>query len=53
MQLYEVTYSVGSSSQTQYLKTTVTAIGIIQARAMVEGMFGGAGNCHIVSAYPQ
>lgn len=53
MKLYEVTYSVGSSSQTQYLKTTVPAIGIIQARAMVESMYGGSGNCHIVSAYPQ
>ena len=52
MQLYEVTYSIGTSTQTQYLKTTVTALGIIQARAMVEGMFGGSNNCQIVSAYP-
>jgi hypothetical protein len=53
MQLYEVNYSVGNSSSTQFLVTVVSAWGLAQARGMVENMNGGAGNCRIHSCYPK
>jgi hypothetical protein len=53
MQLYEVNYSVGKTTLTQFMRTTVQAIGLAQARAMVESMNGGAGNCQVHSVYPK
>jgi hypothetical protein len=60
MQLFEINYSLGSyagnndtgafnsTSSAQNLSTTVTANGIAQARAMVEGMYGSACQIHYV-----
>jgi hypothetical protein len=61
MQLFEVFYSLGQradsgswqgSSSTQNLRTTVQALHVGQARAMVEGMNGGYRNCQIHTANP-
>lgn len=61
MQLFEVTYSLGQransgswtgSSNTQNLRTTVQAVHVGQARAMVESMNGGTRCCQIHTARP-
>lgn len=51
MQNWEVTYSTGNSTTTQWLKMVVNAISSIQATRMVESMNGGTGNCRVHFAY--
>jgi len=53
MQLFEVRYSIGNSSNTSNLSTVISADHMSQARAIVEGMFGGPSNCQIISVYPK
>lgn len=62
MQLYEIRYTLGSyagdnnsgafnsTTSAQNLSTTVSAEGIGQARAMIEGMYGSG--CQIHSVRP-
>ena len=62
MNLYEVNFSTGSSqgystfqptsSSTQFLRTTVQALHVGQARAMVESMYGGSSNCQVHNVRP-
>lgn len=60
MALYEVTYSLGSRTETssfsgssalQYQKITVEANGPNTAQRIVESMFGGPSNCLVGSAW--
>jgi hypothetical protein len=51
MTLYEVTFSVGNSSETSYLTTMVSAHHQSQAEALVEAQYGAA--CVIHSCYPR
>jgi hypothetical protein len=51
MTLYEVTFSVGNSSETSYLTTMVSAHHQSQAEALVEAQYGSA--CVVHSCYPK
>jgi hypothetical protein len=60
MAMYEVTYSLGSrtdtssfsgSSALQYQKIVVEANGPTTAQRIVESMFGGPNNCLVGSAW--
>ena len=53
MQLFEVRYSFGSSSNTSNLTTVVSANHMSQAREIVESMHGGSSNCQIISVHPK
>jgi hypothetical protein len=46
--LYEVTFSVGTSSDTRFVTTTVTAFQPQQARALIEAQYPG---CDVHSVY--
>jgi hypothetical protein len=47
--LFEVTFSVGTSSDLQYVTTRVSAFQPQQARALVEAQYGR--DCHVISVY--
>jgi hypothetical protein len=53
MQLFEVRYSIGNSTNTSNLSTVVSADHMSQARAIVENMFGGSSNCQVISVCPK
>jgi PleD family two-component response regulator len=47
--LFEVTFSVGNDSSTQWVTTQISAFLAQQAQALVEAQYGGANNCHVWS----
>jgi hypothetical protein len=58
--LYEVTFSTGErnnsgtwfgSTSTSFMTTQVNALHNIQAREMVESMYGGPSHCQVHSVY--
>jgi len=51
MTLFEVTFSVGDTSTTSYLTTTIRAHHLSEAEAMVVAKYGDA--CVIHSCYPR
>lgn len=53
MQLFEVSYSIGTSTLTQAQKIEVTALHIGAAKAIVESMFGGPQNCNVYMVIPK
>jgi hypothetical protein len=48
-QLFEVTFSVGNSTDTRYLTTQISAFSYQQAEAMIRAQYGSA--CEIHSCY--
>ena len=50
MNLFEVRYSVGTSTATQWQVITIPANNAMAAKELVESMFGGRGNCQTFTA---
>jgi len=50
MNLYEVRYSVGSSTATQWQVIQIPANSPNAAKELVESMFGGRSNCQTFTA---